>query len=458
MGHMMVERRDAYEFAYRKVLYPLYESGLRGRGTLRYLEEYESNQWKSRDELAAIQWQKVQRLLRFCGEEVPYYRERWKAAGIDWRDVRSMEDFGRLPILTKDDIRTNYQSLIADSQRGRTMKKATGGSTGQPLAFEYTRESYERRTAVMLRGYAWAGGRVGRRTAFVWGADVGKGRLANTIKVGLHHWLLRRRVLNSFLLTRENISEYQVAIDRFKPHILVGYVSPLHILARHRLESGSRGWQPEAIITGAEKLHEFQRDDLKRAFGAPVFNTYGCREFMLMASECAEHRGLHVNMDHLVLELVDGEGKASDAGRVLVTDLHNCGMPFIRYQNGDIASWSSGRCPCGRELPMLQAVEGRMLDVIRTCDGRTVPGEFFPHLMKDVRGVIQFQVTQRRLDELTVAIVKDQGFDESSMQYLSNAVRQVLGERIAVKYEFPERIPLTSSGKQRVTISMLDGH
>lgn len=99
-----------------------------------------------------------------------------------------------------------------------------------------------------------------------------------------------------------------------------------------------------------------------------------------------------------------------------------------------------------------------MLDVIRTCDGRTVPGEFFPHLMKDVRGVIQFQVTQRRLDELTVAIVKDQGFDESSMQYLSNAVRQVLGERIAVKYEFPERIPLTSSGKQRVTISMLDGH
>src|SRR5262249_10523434 len=147
----------AYERLYRNALFPLYESGIRRRGTLRYLAEYEQNQWKSADELAAIQWNKTTRLLQHCYEHVPYYRERWKAADIHWRDIRSREDYARLPLLTKNDIRGNYERLIAEPYRGRTMRKTTGGSTGQPLAFEYTRESYERRMAVMMRGYAWAG-------------------------------------------------------------------------------------------------------------------------------------------------------------------------------------------------------------------------------------------------------------------------------------------------------------
>ena len=92
---------DGYEYAYRKILYPFYESFIRQRKTLSYLAEYERDQWRSLDELKAIQWDKTARLLKFSYEHVPFYRARWSAAGIHWQDIRSMEDFSRLPVLTR---------------------------------------------------------------------------------------------------------------------------------------------------------------------------------------------------------------------------------------------------------------------------------------------------------------------------------------------------------------------
>lgn len=447
------EYAGVYEYLYRGVAYPAYES-LRGRETFRYLREYERSQWLSRDELQALQWAKLQRLLRHCQDHVPYYRDLWAKSGIHWSDLRDMEDYARLPELRKEDIRQNYAALVAVPYQGRTMRKTTGGSTGQPLAFEYTRESYERRMAVAMRGYGWAGARQGMRTAYLWGGDiVPPGRLQR-MKTALHLAAVRRKMLNSFFLTRENIAAYVDSLNRFRPEVVVGYAGPLHHLARHCIDHGIALWKPRTVVTGSEALQEFQREAIQQAFGAPVFNTYGCREFMLMASECAARDGLHVNMDHLVLEIADAPSP-SGAGRVLVTDLHNFGMPFLRYANGDMASPMAGDCTCGRHLPRLAKVEGRVIDMIRTRDGRTVPGVFFPHLMKDVPGVDRFQVVQKRHDHIVIKIVPLENFDASATAMLEGEVRKVLGTDTRVEYLLVDDIPLTASGKQRVTISEL---
>lgn len=461
MGHTVMKHKsdnqyaDSYEYAYRKMLYPFYEGIVRQRNTHRYLVEYERDQWRSLDELKAIQWSKTASLLKFSYEHVPYYRARWAAAGIHWQDIKSIEDFARLPLLTKDDIRNNYDGLVAGPFKGQNYRKKTGGSTGQPLAFEYTQESNQRRQAVMMRDYAWAGARPARRTAYVWGADIGKLPLATRIKSALHNRLLRRKMLNSFVLSDSNIDKYLDEIDRYRPDVLVGYVSPLHLLARHRLKQGGSHWQPQTIVTGAEGLLEFQRRDLELAFGCKVFNTYGCREFMSIAAECPEHKGLHINMDHLVVELLDPNDQPAQSGQVVITDLHNYGMPFIRYVNGDLATGLAGTCTCGRQLPRLASVEGRKLDVIRTQDGRMLAGEFFPHLMKDIPGVEKFQVVQTNLRKLAINIVRDVSFNAESMKFLDIEIRKVLGGGIDIQYKFVSSIPLTSSGKLRVTISEL---
>ncbi|GGA40490.1 phenylacetate--CoA ligase family protein [Dyella nitratireducens] len=446
-----------YEAAFRRVLFPAYETGLRRRRTLAYLDGYRRDQWLAPEQIAALQWERLQQLLEHCYREVPYYRRRWRELGIAPRDIRNLDDYANLPTLSKADIREHFDELKADSWRDRLLYKATGGSTGEPMRFGFTRESNDRRTAVMWRGYEWAGSRMGRRTLFLWGGPVGDPTRAHQLKDRFYNAVFARRILNSFKMTEANMAEYADAIDRYRPDIIVAYVGPLVQLAQWLIASGRKIWQPHAIIGGAEAMHVFQRDAIQQAFMAPAFNTYGCREFMLIAAECEQRHGLHVNSDHLVVELQTPQGAAKDGqtGDVVITDLFNYGMPFVRYANGDMATASTARCACGRGLPLLTRVDGRVLDAIRTPSGHVLPGEFFPHMLKDVPGLQRFQLVQRRLDRLDLSIVRGAGFDDASLAYIRREVDKVLGDSVQLHCHFVDDIPLTHSGKRRVTVSEL---
>lgn len=447
-----------YEATFRHLLFPAYESVLRRRHTLRYMAEYERNQWLAPEQLAELQWRRLKDLIAHCYHEVPYYRRQWDGMGVTPGDIRSLEDYARLPLLTKTEIREHFDELVAESWRDRLLTKRTGGSTGEPLHFGYTRESYERRIAVMWRGYGWAGARMGRRTLYLWGGAVGEPARMQRVKDALYGAAFARRTLNSFGMTEANMAEYADAIDRYRPDVIVSYVGPLVRLAEWLLAHDRKPHRPHAILGAAESLHEFQRRILEQAFDAPAYNTYGCREFMLIASECEKREGLHVNADHLVVELVPMAPNASadGPGRVVVTDLFNYGMPFLRYANGDMATASSGPCTCGRGLPMLARVEGRVLDAIRTPDGHVLPGEFFPHMLKDVPGLVRFQLVQKTLEKLDLAMVTGPEFDEEGMRYIRQEVAKVLGDSVELHCRRVDDIPLTPSGKLRVTVSELE--
>ncbi|GAB3786472.1 phenylacetate--CoA ligase family protein [Dyella agri] len=445
---------SVYEHMFRRVLYPAYESGLRRRRTLAWLADYERDQWLAPEQILALQWERLQRLLQHCEQHVPWYRRRWRELGIAAADIRSLDDYARLPVLGKDEIREHFDEFKADGWHDRLLYKATGGSTGQPMRFGYTRESNERRTAVMWRGYDWAGARMGRRTLFVWGGAVGRPHPLHQLKERLYQAAFARRMLNSFHMTDANLGEYADAIDAYRPEVIVGYVGPLVRLAQWLLEQQRRVAQPVSVLGAAEALHDFQRELIERAFGCPAYNTYGCREVMLIASECEQRHGLHVNADHLVVEL-HGAAAAGASGEVLLTDLSNYGMPLLRYANGDMATASAETCPCGRGLPLLAHVDGRKLDAIRTPDGHLLPGEFFPHMLKDVPGLRRFQLVQRRLDRLELALVCDDRFDDASMAYIRHELAKVVGDSVALDCRIVDDIPLTPSGKLRVTVSAL---
>lgn len=444
-----------YEPLFRHLLFPLYESGLRRRKTLRYLGEYERNQWLAPEQIAELQWNKLKALIEHCHREVPYYRSRWNALGIAPGDIRTLEDYARLPVLTKADIRENLDDLTATSWRGRMLYKATGGSTGDPLRFGYTRESHERRSAVMWRGYGWSGARMGRRTLYLWGGAVGTPTPAQLRKDRWFHAAFGRRMLDSFPMSESNMASYADAIDAYRPEVIVAYVGPLVRLAEWLLATRRPIHRPQSILGAAEALHEHQRDILQRAFGCPAYNTYGCREFMLIAAECEQRNGLHVNADHLLVETGITPNPQAAAADLVITDLHNYGMPFIRYTNGDLATPAAGSCACGRGLPRLARVDGRKLDAIRTRNGHFLPGEFFPHMLKDVPGLQRFQVVQKSLDSLDITLVRGAGFADSGLDYIRHEIAKVLGDAITVNFRFVEQIPVAANGKFRVTICEL---
>lgn len=448
--------RSYYEILFSKALFPLYEAGLRGRGTIGYLEEYDRNQWLDREAIDALQWKKLQALLRHCWEHVPYYRRQWQALGMDSiEDIRNRADYARLPVLTKQDIAANFADLQSRRAPRGLMYKTTGGSTGVPLRFAYTRESYERRTAVMWRGYGWAGLTPGTRALYLWGGALGGTSKAVLLKDRVYHALFNRRMLDCFAMNEANLAQYAATIARFKPRAIVSYVTPIVRLARWINESGRPIAGVRSVVGAAEALHDFQRPLIEAAFPeAEVFNTYGCREFMLVASECEHHDGLHVNADHLLVEL-PGAGPQLPA-ELAITDLSNYGMPFLRYLNGDLATaHAGGDCACGRALPRLGQVVGRKLDMIRSADGRLLPGEFFPHMLKDVAGIRKFQVIQTQLDKLLIKVVPDASFGEAEERYVREQVSRMLGDRVAVVIHRVDEIPLSPSGKHRVTISQV---
>lgn len=447
-----------YERAFRHALYPAYEAA-RGRSTLRYLREYEANQWLPPERLAALQWDKLNALVAHCWHEVPFYRRRWQAIGFEPGDLRSMDDYARLPVLTKADIREHFEDLKARTLRGSVMYKATGGSTGEPLRFGYTRESNDRRTAVMWRGYGWTGAPPGRRALFLWGGAVGNPSRKAQLKDRLYHAAFHRRMLNSFLMRDDNMAQFADAIEAWRPEVLVAYVNPVVRLAQWMLEHGRSIRGVSSVLGAAEALHDFQRPIIEAAFpGAKAYNTYGCREFMLIACEDQDRDGLLVNADHLVVELVEATKgpDGTETGELAITDLHNWGMPFIRYVNGDVASrrhpWHAAGA---RGLPRLERIEGRRLDAIRTTDGRVLPGEFFPHMLKDVPGVRRFQVVQDTLDRFTLKVVPGPEFGAAQEDYVRREVTKVLGADAGLELQRVDEIPLTASGKFRVTVSRL---
>ena len=445
-----------YESLFRNALFPAYETLVKRRGTASHVAEYERSQWLGPNELEAVQLRKLNELLAHCWAQVPFLQRHWREHGVAPGALGHVGELARYPVLSKALISANYADMIATDWRGRTLTKVTGGSTGDPFRFEYTMDVYARRTAVMWRGYGWGGAKLGTRTGYLWGTGLRKGGWGG-FKDRLYHGAFNRRFFDAFSLTDDNIDPIIDELVAYRPHAIVGYVTPVALVARRMLATGRMLTGVRGVLTGAEALYEPERRDIEHAFGCPAFDTYGSREVMLMASECEKHQGLHVNADHLVLETLGDDGRpvaAGASGDVAITDLHNFGMPMVRYINGDRATYATGPCSCGRGLPLLASVDGRILDAIHTTDGRHVPGEYFVYAMLDWPDVRQWQVVQTAADCVQFRLVVPAPWTQERRDKLTAKVQDKAGAAMRVEIVEVDHIPTTPSGKRRLTISL----
>lgn len=443
-------------FLFRRVLLPLYERAWQGRKTFSYLAELEKSQWHKRDVLDTLQFERLQALLRHAYAHIPYYRTIMDELALRPDAIQSLGDFARLPLLRKETIRTRSNEFLSShSSASKDIDKATGGSSGEPLQFRISTESYQRRAAATYRGYGWAGAAIGTKQLHLWGVPMRTAsRLADT-KDYIYNALHRRTMLNSFSLSNKNIESFLEVFQRIRPEVVVAFTNPLFEFARELEERGLRPPVPNSIVVGAEKLHDFQRTLIERVFQAPVFETYGCREFMLMASQCEHRAGLHVTHENLLIEILDEDGKPSTPGHegdVVVTDLTNFAMPFIRYAVGDRAVSGTSTCACGRGLPLIDRIVGRQLDVIRTPDGRLIPGEFFPHLVKEFPAVRRFQVVQDREGAMEMRVVLT-GDASEQLESLTRLLQEQAGPTMQCSVRRVDEIPLTKHGKQQVVLN-----
>lgn len=453
---------SVYGTLFRHVLLPAYEQGVKRRPTARILRQLERTQWSSLDELHAMQVRDLRRLLEHAHAHVPWYRKKLDEVGLRPGDFESIEDLAKLPLLTRAAAREAGDSRRSTAPPFPQVMKSTSGTMGQPLAFGYDVGSEYWRQAVKLRGYAWAGYRQGEPSLHYWGASAKPPPRLQQAKIGVDRLLRRETYVNCTLRDDASMAAAVEEIERTKPKTLLCYTQAGADLARFVNARGLRTWDTIPVICGAERLFPADREALEQAFGPAVFETYGCRELMLIATECEAHDGLHQSMENLIVEVVVTEGERQrpalpgEVGEVVVTDLHNFGMPFIRYANGDLAQQGDGkRCSCGRNHLRLGPIEGRVTETLRDGSGGRVSGLVFNVMFASAlaASVKQFQAVQRKDGSITLKLVPEANarLDEGALETIRATCRDYL-KGVDVQTEIVGEIPLTKGGKRQVVV------
>lgn len=418
---------------------------------MRYLREYKRTQFLPTEAIRELQWQRLQALLRHAYAECPFYRRRFEDAGLTPDDVCGLEDLRALPILEKRNIQEQSKEMVARSwPRTDLIANQTGGSTGAPVSFYLSKARKCSRAAATLRHNRWAGWRIGDRAAVIWGAP--RDRPADSWRARLRTALLREPLwLDTANITEASLADFHTALLQYRPRIIQAYARSAVLFARYLQARGLTPHRPHSIVTSAEVLEEDERRLLEDVFGCPVFNRYGCREVSVIASECAAHSGLHIMAEGLYIEIETPHGPAApgEMGSILVTDLLNYAMPLIRYRIGDAGAWASGTCPCGRGLPRLERVAGRVTDFLVGCDGRLVSGVYLATYVVAQRPSLgQVQILQRKAGAVTYRIKPGRHFNRMlDLEYLRMMTHRYLGAGMQMESEMVENLPAEPSGK-----------
>ncbi len=438
-----------FAWSTRRVIAPLW-AWWEGSPYLRVAARLERDRSLSAAERATRQLAGLRSILAHAAR-VPFYRDRFRAAGFEPGDLRGLDDLRGLPVLTKADIRAHSEALRSpDVPPEKLEPRKTSGSTGVSLRFAVDADSVQWKRGVALWRDGWTGWRLGEPRAMVWGNPV----LPTNRREALWNLLLDRQFyLDTLQMDEAAMGAFAAEILRRRPTLLFGHAHSLHRFALHWRESGRPAYRFRGVISTAMVLHEFERRQVEETFSTRIFDRYGCEEVSLIASECEAHLGLHQNTDSLVVEVVE-DVPGTGEGKVVVTDLTNRGMPFIRYEVGDRAVPApDGPCPCGRSYPRLARVAGRVADYLRTPEGRLVSGisltENFATL---IPGVAQVQIVQDAPDHLRLRMVRAPDYDATSTRRIAELVAERFGPAMRHRIEPVDRIDPDPSGKYRFAI------
>lgn len=414
------------------------------RKAIEYHGWLEATQYLPRERLDAINLAKRQALVAHAYETVPFYRKSFDAHSFHPRDLTSDADWERVPLLTKADLRNHFDDLVSSASRPGDLKlSATGGSTGTPLK-TYQDKRYPM-AALGWRVLGWWGVLPSADVAYVYRL-VRESTLSRFLNA-VYWWPTGRIWLDASQMTAASIEAFIGKYKRMRPGLVQGYVGAVVHLARHVEKSGTRLPPPRAVWVTASPISEVDRRVVERAFGAPVFDQYGCGEMFWIAAECDRHDGLHVFADARHVEIIDGDGKPCPSeveGRVVITDLENFAFPIIRYQIDDWAALRSGVCQCGRTLPLMSAVKGRMTDLLMLPDGAGISGDYLTTIFDESPDLAQaFQVYQYADMSMTLSVVPHPSIsaDNARLAAVVEALKKKTRGQVPIRLALVESIP-----------------
>ncbi len=441
------------------------------------LAALERSQWWPVEQLRALQLLKLRWLATHSFQQSPLYRRLWTEAGVWPEDIRSLDDVQQLPVVDKATLRAAFpdQVLARNVDPAELAPYTSSGSTGEPFRFTMTRREKGLRWAVMFRCWAWAGLRQGVRYVNLMGEHA-HGSLQGGARQMWEQRLTQMLHIPAFAVHDQRLDDVIDQIVRFRPRLLRSYPATAHRLATALAERGI-DLPLAAVLTTGEVLHPFQRAAIEAQFRCQVYDAYG-GDGMDVAFQCGHSTGYHINAEAVLVEVLDDAGRPAppgQQGRIVLTNLNNLAMPFVRYAIGDLGSLRSEPCPCGRGLPLLDHVAGRSSDQLVLPGGRALLMWFFTTLFRQTPGIDAFQVRQTAPDRIVITLAPGRDFGhlpadahspaagaqrmgafvgaDQALAYLRRRIEGEVRGEAAVELHLVDHIPSGPAGKRRFFIA-----
>ena len=413
-----------------------------------------------------LHWNKKQmrkyqeKKLRFVVENayrnVPFYNRKFKEAKIKPYDIRSLDDLSKLPITTKKELRQAVpkELLSRESNISSLSPIRTSGSTGHPFTFYINSKEMDWRKAIYMR----ANISCGQKARDKWVVVTAPHHFSDTTNIQRRLGFYAQTCISVF----ESVDAQANLIGKIKPDVLDGYSGSLMLLAKEISEKGQATVRPRLVFGSADLIDESSVALMEKVFSVPYLDQFGCAEIDRSAWQCPEKIGYHMDVDSVITQFVDEEGKdvsAGERGEVVYTSLFNSSMPFIRYAVGDVGIPSDDECSCDRKLPLMKVIEGRKDSLITLRNNLVISPRVLRLLVADfLQEFKQFRIVQKDLDLLEIYIEKNCNSTDHSK--LSNEIVECLQRSLSlhdlkVVVEFVDKIPLGKNGKLMSVISEL---
>jgi phenylacetate-CoA ligase len=414
------------------------------------LADAEARTYWSADDIAAFRDRLLSRFVQHCAATVPFYRDRFAAAGIRPGDVKSVDDLRLLPILERREAQEHASEFVSSAVPERKTRIVhTSGTTGGALRFPVSLRATREQWATWWRYRAWHGIRrgtwcglfAGRSVVPAWQGEPPFWRL---------NYPGRQILFSGYHMSEQNLATYVQTLRERQPPWLHGYPSLLALLAGHIVERRSDlGYPVRWVTVGAENLLPHQSELIERAFGVKPLQHYGLAEGVANISQC-EQGALHVDEDYAAVEFVPvGPDRLY---RVIGTNITNPAAPLVRYDTQDIVTISKeASCSCNRPGRVIESIDGRHEDYVALPNGTRLGR--MDHIFKDMVNIKEAQIHQAHPDEITLRVVRGHKYNDFDEDALRRETIKRVGNEMDVRVEYVDSLPRSANGKLRFVVS-----